>query len=173
MNSPQLDEDKIKEVMHFLSQSNAIEDVWGQEMLIQAYEAWEYIMTKDNLNPDVVRKVHKILMLCSDLEPNEIGYYRECPVWIGGVEAPLFQRLPEKIKEWCKDMNEIERGTDQAKEVWAKVLHIAYERIHPFVDGNGRTGRIFMNWHRIKKLGLPLLTIHTGKEQQEYYGWFK
>lgn len=49
--------------------------------------------------------------------------------------------------------------------------HVEYEIIHPFVDGNGRTGRMFMNWERLKG-GLPILVIHEGEEQQEYYKWF-
>ena len=52
----------------------------------------------------------------------------------------------------------------------AKASHIAYERIHPFIDGNGRTGRMFMNWQRLKA-GLPILVIKE-KEKQEYYKWF-
>lgn len=162
-----------EEIIEFLRQSNAIENVFSDEMLQQSIYAWKYIITQNAISPQVVRKVHKILMLKSDLLPNERGYYRKCSVWIGGKEAILHERVPDAVKNWCKDMNEIERGTSQAQEVWAKVMHIAYEKIHPFVDGNGRTGRIFMNWHRLKKIGLPLLTIHTGQEQQDYYGWFE
>ena len=52
-------------------------------------------------------------------------------------------------------------------------LHVKYEKIHPFADGNGRTGRMFMNWTRLKRNNEPLLIIHEGEEQREYYGWFK
>ena len=50
--------------------------------------------------------------------------------------------------------------------------HIWFEKIHPFEDGNGRTGRILMNIQRLNA-GLPLLIIHEGKEQMEYYKWFQ
>jgi Fic family protein len=55
-------------------------------------------------------------------------------------------------------------------ENW-KDHHIRYEHIHPFVDGNGRTGRMFMNWERLKA-GLPLLVIKESKKY-DYYDWFK
>ena len=52
-----------------------------------------------------------------------------------------------------------------------KMSHVEFEEIHPFVDGNGRTGRILMNLYRIY-MGFPILIIHTGKEQKEYYSWW-
>jgi len=49
--------------------------------------------------------------------------------------------------------------------------HIHFEKIHPFVDGNGRMGRILMNWQRVK-VGLQPLIIWAS-ERQAYYAWFK
>ena len=79
--------------------------------------------------------------------------------------------------EWCAEMNRQDwcrirdNGGDNFEYI-SKTLHVKYEKIHPFVDGNGRTGRIFMNWWRIKN-NLPILVIHEGKEQMDYYKWFK
>ncbi len=70
------------------------------------------------------------------------------------------------------NMPQAEENTVDGKERYSKMLHVEYERIHPFVDGNGRTGRMFMNWWRMKN-GLPVLVIHEGEEQMDYYQWFK
>ncbi len=70
-------------------------------------------------------------------------------------------------------MNEGKRCEDiNCQEEWSQQLHVSYEKIHPFVDGNGRTGRMFMNWWRLTN-GLPLLIIHEGDEQYNYYQWFQ
>jgi len=47
-------------------------------------------------------------------------------------------------------------------------IHVEFENIHPFEDGNGRVGRILMNLQRIFS-GMSVLIIHEGTEQQEYY----
>lgn len=49
--------------------------------------------------------------------------------------------------------------------------HVAFERIHPFRDGNGRVGRIIMNAQRLQA-GLPILII-PASERRLYYEWFR
>jgi Fic family protein len=49
--------------------------------------------------------------------------------------------------------------------------HVKFEKIHPFEDGNGRIGRILLNWQRVKA-GLPILTIYE-KDKHAYYKWFE
>ncbi len=72
---------------------------------------------------------------------------------------------PALLMKFCLPTMRKSRNPD-----W-KELHVMYERIHPFLDGNGRTGRIFMNWTRVKRCKLPVLVIKE-EERQEYYKWF-
>jgi len=155
------------EVLTFLRESNNIEDVWDDLSLQQALLAWEYVSTEDKLTIPVILKTHKILMLHQPLLPNEKGYLRECPVYIGGREALHYSQIKPALEAWCIRVN---THTTIGTSSWKKD-HVEYERIHPFVDGNGRTGRIFMNWQRIKA-GSPLLIIEE-KKKQDYYTWFQ
>jgi hypothetical protein len=103
------------------------------------------------------------------------GVLRDCPVYVGGKEAMKADMLNHALLEWCRAMNKVIADTpliSPRKEKTSRDLHVSYEKIHPFVDGNGRTGRMLMNWWRVRE-GLPLLVIHEGKEQREYYKWFK
>lgn len=159
--------------VEFLDHSNRIEGVYDGDSLAQAIEAWEFLKSKKRLTIGVVLKTHKILMLNQNLAPDEKGYFRKVPVWIGGREGILHDRIKYVIEEWLGRINGTAIiGEDSYIQSRIKAEHVEYERIHPFVDGNGRTGRMFMNWQRLK-LGLPILVIHEGKEQQIYYEWFK
>lgn len=162
-----------KKVTEFLMESNAIEGVYDAASLKEAQEAWDYLIEEDKMTPYVVLKTHEILMRNKKLLPTEIGYLRRVPVWIGGHKGMNHEYIAKAVMDWCFEMNQDLKCDDVlCTAEWSRQLHVTYEKIHPFVDGNGRTGRMFMNWWRWKN-GLPILIIHEGDEQWEYYNWFK
>lgn len=162
---PVLDAPLSAEEIEFLQHSNYIEGVTDSESLDQAVFAWNYLKVQKDLNVTNIKKTHKILMLKQPLKPNEKGYFRTIPVWISGKTGAAVSGVPADMIAWAASAN-------MSKEEMAiKEDHITYEKIHPFVDGNGRTGRMFMNWQRLKN-GLPILVIRE-EERQDYYNWFK
>lgn len=155
-----------KQLQDFLKESNAIEGVYDLASLEQALVAWKYLAAQPKMTPSVVLNTHKLLMLNQPgLMSDEKGYFRHVSVMVGNYKAPHHLRVREEIEDWCEEMNQ---GGGEEQSKW---LHVQYEKIHPFVDGNGRTGRMFMNWWRVRNR-LPLLIIHAGQEQYEYYKWF-
>ncbi len=156
---------KMKKVKEFLKESNAIEDVWDEDSLKQAIYAWEYLEKQKEMSCSVVLKTHKILMLHQDLHPDEKGYFRKQRVWIGDREGMQWYDIPFLILQWCKEVNQ--------SKTWKEIKrdHIRFEKIHPFIDGNGRSGRLLMLWQRIK-CGLPVKVIWE-KDKLEYYNWFE
>lgn len=160
------------QVIEFLRENNAIERVYDEPSLNRAIYAWKWLIQREKLTMQAILRVHSLLAP-NDLPPEWIGKFRRCPIYIGNHEGLAWNKILEALKEWLKFMNAnaVNPTPDQAEQ-WAKDWHVKYEKIHPFVDGNGRTGRMFMNWHRVKKLGLPLLVIHEGNEQLAYYKWF-
>jgi hypothetical protein len=87
--------------------------------------------------------------------------------WYDSGSMPFARyHYPFENKDNLKEMPK------STKEVFIKQWHINFEGIHPFEDGNGRIGRILMNLQRLS-VGLPILIIHEGEEQFEYYKWFK
>lgn len=149
----------------FLQQSNEIEGVYDINSLSQAMEAWKYLREKTEIHVGVVLKVHKILMLHQALAPNEKGYFRLIPVYIAGRKCETMENgksLTQQITDWCKLVN--------IAAIDPHHLHVMFEKIHPFVDGNGRVGRMFLNWQRLK-MGKDILIIKAN-ERQQYYKWF-
>lgn len=161
-------------VDYFLQESNAIEGVHDPDSLEQARHAWKYLIEQPKLDGGVILKLHKILMLHQPLRPNERGYWRRIQVGVykGGQlirEAPEWHLVPELIKSWLEDVKTTLRVPgENGRNI--NIDHVEYEKIHPFVDGNGRTGRMLLNWERLK-VDLPLLIIHS-ENKQDYYKWF-
>lgn len=69
---------------------------------------------------------------------------------VGGSSYMNFQKVPAKLEEFCKQLNEQRKALLQTDDVIAKYLlsfdaHFQLVTIHPWVDGNGRMSRLVMN----------------------------
>jgi len=164
-------------VIEFLEHSNWIENVHDEDSLRQAMKAWIYLASKKKLTHYIVKKVHSMLMVNQDLEEADKGRYRLYQVGIntptGFIEKMRWEKIPTEMDRWLEMVNGTKHVANSPSTVedFIKSCHIIYENIHPFADGNGRTGRMFLNWQRIQ-IGLPILTIRL-EERWEYYKWFE
>lgn len=153
---------KIKE---FLIQSNAIENEYSKEALEDSLKAWNWGIKQKNINLKLILGIHKKLM--RRLNPRIAGKIREVDVWVGNRKCLNPEFIKGELDLLCNP------GVYPImSEEGIKIWHVRFEQVHFAEDGNGRTGRILMNIQRIK-IGLPILTIHTGEEQFKYYEWFK
>lgn len=152
-------------VYQMLRESNAIESVYDDKSLLEAIDAWDLLARQKKLTEDVVLEVHAILMRRHLRKQKERGHYRTIPVYVGRTTMTDPELIPDQMKAWLQGMNTIRDKS------FFKRLHVEYEAIHPFVDGNGRTGRMFMNWHRLQ-CRMPILVIKES-ERWDYYKWFK
>lgn len=162
------------DVIEFLEQSNFIEGEYDSSSLDDAIEAWKFLIDKKHLTAGYVLKTHAILMKSRNLREKHKGKFRDVGVIIGGNLCPPAKEIPQRIERWFDNINRtnFENADDKTKVNVIKQMHIDFEHIHPFVDGNGRIGRIILNWQRVK-YGLSILVINEGYEQREYYKWFK
>lgn len=166
-----------KAIFEFLRESNAIENVYDKKALEDAVRAWDYAYKHKNkpMTEEYVLNIHELLM--KRLNPRIAGRFRKCAVMIGYSVKDDYKDLDKKVRGWVKRSLVDSKEQDRKKTIYqrddiTRAAHVAFEDIHPFEDGNGRTGRILYNIHRIN-LGLPLHIIHEGDEQYLYYQWFR
>lgn len=168
-------------VIEFLQQSNYIENEPSQEALDDAVKAWEYIISKPRLNKGRILHTHKLLMATRMDIPKELkGHWRKPfgiytgNVSVGGERKLPWSFVPMKMEDWIESVNNSLTSKYITEEVAKGALiafHVLFENIHPFIDGNGRMGRILMNWHA-QKLGLPIVIIRE-EMKEAYFSWFK
>lgn len=155
----------------FLLHSNLIENEWSAEALIDAHKAWEYALTLNKVELHDVLEIHHLIM--QRLDPRIAGSLRKVPARVGSQPCPNPGSVRRMLYQHLGDFNvDFSRLETPFMEDVARALHVEFERIHPFEDGNGRVGRILYNWLRVKN-HLPIHVIHEGVEQQEYYKWFR
>lgn len=162
--------------LDFLRESNNIESEFDDLSLCDSILAWQFIVNCKLLTINDILETHRILMKTRDtIEDGDKGRFRDGPIWIGGHEGKPWPAIPALMDHWIVNANDLViNGQNENEDLLEDLIqkhHVDFETFHPFFDGNGRSGRIFMNWQRTK-VGLPILIIHTGKEQQEYYKWF-
>jgi len=100
------------------------------------------------LTPTTVLAMHRALLV--DSEPEIAGAWRTEPVWIGRsalspVGADYVAPQASRIEPLVADLMTYARRVDQPVLAQAALAHAQFETIHPFADGNGRTGRALLH----------------------------
>ena len=133
-------------------------------------EAFDFILNyKGDITKNFICEIQRIVVkntLRKDLE-NQIGKYRDLQVFIRGANF-----VPLKAEDAKKEMSNLLRWYNRNKEklhplILSAYFHAAFENIHPFVDGNGRTGRLLINFI-LHKNNFPMVNI-PNKNKLEYY----
>ena len=126
------------------------------------------IAKKDTpLSESVIKNIHALVLMN---RPEDKGVYRRIPVKImGAYTEPVQPYLIEpKVTELLAADNE-RKGVLHDIERVAR-FHLEFEGIHPFIDGNGRTGRLLMNLELIK-CGYPPINVKFA-DRKRYYDAF-
>ena len=134
-------------------------------------DAFNYIisLTERNtqLTETIIKDIHSLVLMNDVLNK---GVYRSVPVTIVGAAhkpPPPYLIIPQ-MEQLIIDYTE----TLQAKHIIESVaeFHLRLEGIHPFIDGNGRTGRLIMNFELMKAGLLPINIKYI--DRIKYYDCF-
>jgi Fic family protein len=129
------------------------------------------------LSMRVLNEAHKRLMhgvRGADKQPGEV---RRSQNWIGGSRpgnAVYVPPPPDKLAELLSDFEKSIHANDPLpKLVRAGLLHVQFETIHPYLDGNGRIGRLLIallleHWDMLRA-PLLYLSLFFKRHREEYY----
>ena len=119
------------------------------------------------LNESTIKNIHSLVLMN---QPEDKGVYRKIPVRImGAFTEPVQPYLIEpKITELLAS-NEERKATMSVIERVA-LFHLEFEGVHPFIDGNGRTGRLLLNLELIRN-GYPAINVKF-TDRRRYYDAF-
>lgn len=134
-------------------------------------EAWYYVeelvKEKVQMSEKIIKEIHSLVLMD---KREDRGIYRRVPVTIMGAAntPPQPYQVPYLMEQLMREYQQmaplhiIER---------VALFHLKIEGIHPFIDGNGRTGRLLLNLELMKE-GFPPINIKFG-DRKRYYECFK
>ncbi len=136
-------------------------------------KAFEYLTeNNEKMNPNLIKNYHRLIM---DNLRDDAGNYKKQENLILGAdfEPTKPYQIPLVLQEWCDNYNFRINNAISNEEKVRVILeeHVKFEKIHPFGDGNGRTGRMLILDSCIKEDILPI--IIPKEDKNKYISFLK
>lgn len=150
--------------------------------VVNYIKATEFAIKRSHTLPlcnRLIRETHAVLMEDVRGQEKNPGEFRTSQNWIGGQGSTLknARYIPPCPEDMAKAMSDLEKYINEEDDlnvlVRAALIHYQFETIHPFLDGNGRIGRLLITLFLMEKkvLSTPALYISyfLKKNRVEYY----
>ncbi|MDO8871428.1 MAG: Fic family protein [Methanoregula sp.] len=146
---------------------------------IQAMDAGLARTSSNLFSLEILQDIHRILLKGTRGGKKDLGKIRTVQNWIGPQGSTLWSATfipppPEKVPELLEELEAFIIADDRMPPlIKIGLVHAQFETIHPFIDGNGRMGRLFITFWLCRKgiLARPLLylSIFLKAHREEYY----
>ena len=149
--------------------------------VVRYVSAMEYGLKRINEIPislRLIKEVHKKLMTDTRGKNKQPGEFRRSQNWIGGAKPSTAVFVPppaDYINEQLSDLEKFlnEKNTGIPVLIKAALAHVQFETIHPFLDGNGRLGRLLITFilcvEDVLKQPLLYLSLYLKIHRNDYY----
>jgi Fic family protein len=127
----------------------------------------DLVSDRTELTERHIRQIHSLVLID---RPEDKGVYRRIPVRIVGAtkELPQPYLIPELMEQLLAANSRNKKSMHPLQRIaW---FHLEFEGVHPFVDGNGRTGRLLINFDLMQN-GYPPINIKFA-DRRRYYSAF-
>lgn len=126
----------------------------------------QLVSERASLSERVIKDIHSLVLMD---RPEDKGVYRRIPVKIMGAqhEPPQPYLVPIQMEQLLRNQKKIKLHTIEN----AALFHLDFEGIHPFIDGNGRTGRLILNLMLMQE-GYPPIDVKFA-DRKRYYSCFE
>jgi len=126
----------------------------------------------------LIKELHHVLMTGQRGYEKSPGEFRHSQNWIGKAGRPLKDAIfvpphPDKLLDGISNLEQFIYQSPLDPFIKLALIHYQFETIHPFLDGNGRVGRMIVvlllkHWQLLEEASLPLSYV-LKQEQLEYY----
>lgn len=157
------------------SQRNDISEILNYRKAIR------FVMDDMQVKPlclRTVKEAHRVLMTSVRGQSCNPGEYRRIPNWIGasGCDIDHANYIPvsaDKLADGMSDWEKYLHADIRSKLVQIAILHAEFESLHPFLDGNGRLGRmlipLFLTYVGLIKTPMFYISGYFEAHKEEYY----
>ncbi|MDR1560677.1 MAG: Fic family protein [Clostridiales bacterium] len=114
--------------------------------VIGSNKAWNYVLTLPPVTRETILSVHRRVLF---FDEENAGVFRRTPVHIGEKQLPDAEGIEKGITSLLE-----QDEPDIFRQI--ALFHLRFENIHPFIDGNGRTGRMLINLQLMRADFLPV-----------------
>lgn len=160
----------------------AMENVNDIEEVVNYIKALNYGIERLKTLPmslRLIKELHEILLNQARGKDKAPGELKKTQNWIGSPGSSVQNALfvpppPQESLEAMKELEEYMHNDEALPElINCALIHYQFETIHPFLDGNGRVGRLlitlYLYWKGIIDKPLLYLSYYLKKNRQEYY----